>query len=327
MDVTPPRPADDAPPRPADDAPPHSADDAPPRAAGPVRALPHPAGPVRALPVVLAAAVVALQIAYPLVPIGPARDRLTVVIVAVFAAASVTHALLWRGPRFAAALVATTTLGGLAVEVVGVHTGWPFGSYRYTGSLGLQVLGVPVVVALAWTMMAYPAYVVSEVIGGGIVRRTLVGGWALAAWDLFLDPQMVREGHWQWQGSAWELAGIPLSNHLAWFAVATVMLAALRAATGLVPAHAATTGRSAGAATAADAATAGALDDRVPLTLYVWTFASSVLAHAVFFGLPMSALTGGVGMGVVVVALLRALRSAPPDRAGRREVRPVARRG
>lgn len=255
-------------------------------------------GVPRAVPVALAGVAIALQIAYPLVAPGSGRDRLSVVIVIVFAGAALSHALVWRGPRFAATLFVTTTLGGLAIEIVGVSTGLPFGEYRYLDSLGARIMGVPVVVALAWTMMAYPAYVVSEIIGGGAVRRTVVGGWALAAWDLFLDPQMVQEGHWEWQTGGWELAGIPVSNYAAWFAVATVMMLALRVLSE---------------------PTAARVDDRVPLVLYGWTYASSVLAHAVFFGLPTSALTGGIGMGVVVFALARALR-AGGDRSPARAV-------
>jgi uncharacterized membrane protein len=243
-----------------------------------------PAAPSRALPVALAATVVALQIAYPLVTPGPARDRLTMAIVVVFAAASLTHALVWRGTRFATTLFVTTALGGLLIEAIGVGTGAPFGQYRYRDSLGVQVLGVPVVVALAWTMMAYPAYAVSEVLDGGRLRRALIGGWALAAWDLFLDPQMVQEGHWQWRDAGPDLAGIPLSNHLAWFVVASAMMLVLHS----------------------QRIRGGSVDDRVPLALYGWTFASSVLAHAAFFGLPVSAVTGDIGMGVVILALGRA---------------------
>jgi uncharacterized membrane protein len=241
----------------------------------------------RLVPIALGATVVALQIAYPLIPQGPARDRLTVLIVLSFAAASLTHALVWRGAPFAAALFATTALGGMAIEVVGVSTGLPFGEYRYLDSLGAQLLGVPLVVALAWTMMAYPAYVVSEVIGGSLLRRSIVGGWALASWDLFLDPQMVQAGHWEWATTGPALAGIPVTNYAAWFAVATVMMLLLRALAPTAPM---------------------VTDDRVPLALYVWTWTSSVMAHAVFFGLPVSAVVGGIGMGVVVLALARSRR-------------------
>ena len=52
--------------------------------------------------------------------------------------------------------------------------------------------------------------------------------------------------------------------------------------------------------------------DGVPVTVYTWTYLSSVMANAVFFGRPWVSLLGAVLMGVVAVPLgvhlLRALR-------------------
>lgn len=49
--------------------------------------------------------------------------------------------------------------------------------------------------------------------------------------------------------------------------------------------------------------------------LYLWTYAASVLAHAVFLRLPASAVWGGIGMAVaaapLAVTLLRARRRVP----------------
>ena len=56
--------------------------------------------------------------------------------------------------------------------------------------------GVPLIVPLAWTMMAYPALLVGRRIGAPV----LAGAAALASWDLFLDPQMVAAGHWHFTG-------------------------------------------------------------------------------------------------------------------------------
>ncbi len=56
--------------------------------------------------------------------------------------------------------------------------------------------------------------------------------------------------------------------------------------------------------TAAAAPFAGA-DDRVPLALYLWTYASSLLAAAAFFHQPGAALAGGLVMGVPVALLAR----------------------
>lgn len=249
--------------------------------------------PGRALPpgvvasAVLAVGVVASQIAYPRVTPGPDRAALTIVIVVVFFAASLLHAAVSRGWRFSALLVAVTAGGGLLVEAVGVRTGVPFGAYAYNDTLGATLLGVPVVIPLAWTMMGYPALLVGARIAGSRAGAVLAGGAALAAWDLFLDPQMVAAGHWTWAGTSGpELLGVPVVNFAGWFVVATAMMALLWWSGGRHIQRG---------------------DDMVPLALYLWTYVSSIVAHAVYLDLPGSAVAGGVGMGVVVALLGRAM--------------------
>lgn len=237
------------------------------------------------VPLGLAAATVLLQVAYPLVE-GHPRDVLTVVTVVVFFTASATHAALSRGPGWAAAMVAATTGIGLLAESIGTRTGLPFGDYSYAGSLGWQLLGVPVVVPLAWSMMAYPCLLAGQLLARSAWSAALAGGAMLAAWDLFLDPQMVAAGHWTWADPTPALPGvpgIPVGNFAGWLVVAVVLMAALQ----LLPRRAA--------------------DDRAPRLLLGWTYASSVLANAVFFGRPGVALVGGIGMGVTVVPWLRRL--------------------
>ena len=251
-------------------------------------AAPHVARRPRAaaVPVVLAATAVLLQVAYPLVH-GDPRDVLTVVTVAFFAAASVSHAAVHRGPGWAAAYTALTAGTGLVAEAVGTATGFPFGEYSYSDSLGWQLLDVPVVVPLAWAMFGYPCLLVGQRLARTPLGATAVGAWALASWDLFLDPQMVEAGHWTWADVQLSLPGspeVPVSNLLGWVLVAGVMVGLLQ----LLPRR--------------DA------DDRVPAALFLWTYASSVLAFAVFFGRPLVALVGGVGMGLVAVPYALSLR-------------------
>lgn len=240
----------------------------------------------RRIPVVLAGLTVLLQIAYPLVS-GEARDKLTVVTVVVFFLASTSHALLHRGVRWTAAYVLVTVGTGLLAEAVGTATGVPFGQYDYADSLGATLLGVPVVIPLAWAMFAYPCLLVGQRLARTPVGAAAVGGAALASWDLFLDPQMVQAGHWRFtdvQVSLPGVPGIPLSNYLGWLLVAVVMVGVLQLL-----------GRR-------DA------DDRLPAALFLWTYVSSVLANAVFFGRPAVALVGGVGMGLVAVPYAVSLR-------------------
>jgi uncharacterized membrane protein len=244
--------------------------------------------------VALAAATVLAQIAYPLVG-GDARDALTVATVVLFALASLAHALVSRGPRTAAVLLAAGGGGGLVAEAVGVATGVPFGRYDYAGTLGPTVLGVPLVIPLAWIMMAWPAWLVALRLtrGRGRATRVAVGAVALASWDLFLDPQMVDAGHWRWADPVPSLPGVPtvpLTNYAGWLLVAAVLMLLLDA---LLPAP-------------------EPADDAVPYALYLWTYASSLLAHAAFFGLPASAFWGGLGMGLVAVPLLLTVRRREP---------------
>jgi putative membrane protein len=250
----------------------------------------HPAAPVRSfaarVPVALAALTVLLQIGYPLTD-GQVRTALTVLTVVVFAAATLTHAAVHRGLRWAAAYALVTAGTGLLAESVGTATGFPFGAYEYTGTLGPELLGVPVVIPLAWAMFAYPCLLVGQSLTRSRLGAALVGGWALASWDLFLDPQMVEAGHWVWVDVTTSLPGspdVPVSNYLGWVLVGVLMVGLLQA----LPRR--------------DA------DDRVPAALFLWTYASSVLAFAVFFGRPVVALVGGLGMGLVAVPYALHLR-------------------
>ncbi|MFG1923899.1 carotenoid biosynthesis protein [Cryptosporangium sp. NPDC048952] len=246
------------------------------------------------VPVVLVGLTVLAQIAYPLVS-GSARNVLTMVTVALGFAAAVTHAAVTRGVRVAAVLVVVTAGGGLVVEALGTATGFPFGAYAYADSLGSKLLGVPWVIPLAWTMMAWPAWLVAGRLASGWAR-VAVSGWALASWDLFLDPQMVDAGHWTWSSPGAGLPGvpgIPISNYVGWVLVAVVMSGLLRLFLG-----------------------EGDAGPVAPMFgFYLWTYASSVLAHVAFFGLPASAAWGALGMGVVAlplaVSLTRTTRPAP----------------
>ncbi|MEU8182702.1 carotenoid biosynthesis protein [Micromonospora sp. NPDC049047] len=281
----------------------------------------------------LLAVLVLAQICYPLTT-GATRAGLTVATVVLGWLLSVGHALLSRGPRVAAALVAVATGGGFAIEAIGVATGVPFGSYDYSGELGPKLAGVPLIIPLAWTWMAWPAWLAAVRLTGGAsqadddanssgatngggasrtgrggsaaglwVRRIALATVGLAAWDLFLDPQMVAEGYWRWRdvtAALPGLAGIPVSNYLGWLLFAVLMMSALRPLAGPAAAH---TDRR----------------DAPMVALYLWTYFSSILAHAVFLDLPASALWGAAGMSVTAVPLAVTLVRARRGRDSRRE--------
>ena len=112
---------------------------------------------------------------------------------------------------------------GWAVEYLGSHTGFPFGRYHYTNRLWPQLGHVPLLIPVAWLMMLPPAWAIGQAIAGGH-RLLFIGasGLAFAAWDLFLDPQMVSWRLWVWDQHGGYF-GIPWINYLGWFGTAAAI--------------------------------------------------------------------------------------------------------
>ena len=240
--------------------------------------------------VVLAALLVATQLVYPQVPDGWVMP-MTALTVWLFLGASVAAAWSRSGPRYALCLAGLAFLVGLASEILGVHTGFPFSAYAYTDALQPQVAGVPIVIPMAWAMMAYPAWRVGELIGTSPLTRALVAAGALTAWDVALDPQMVGLGIWEWpNGGAYH--GIPLVNFAGWFGVGVVLFGwwalAERGRGGVAPRD--------------------RLVDALGPLLYAWTWVGETVAHGLFFEGWGVAAASFVAMGLFAVPALLRLR-------------------
>ena len=114
-------------------------------------------------------------------------------------------------------------LGSYLVEYVGVTYGVPFGQYRYTGTLGLQLGGaVPLAIPFAW-LMVVPGAVMTV----ARLRRTalVVPLAALLAMllDLLIEPVAAYViDYWQWIETG-PYYGIPTTNFLAWGGTALVL--------------------------------------------------------------------------------------------------------
>lgn len=227
-------------------------------------------------------AVIGAQIAYPLTE-GERLRQLTIATVLTAAIAVTLQAWSTLGLRYAATYFAVTALFAWGVETVGVNTGWPFGEYAYSDSLGPTIAGVPYLVPLAWVMMAHPVLAAAR----RVSRRwtAFIAGFGLMAWDFFLDPMMVQAGHWSWkqtEPALWGIPGIPLSNFAGWLLSGIVLMAILHA---VLP-----TERRNPPETSAHTA-----------TFLIWAYASSVIGSLVFFDRASVALVGGIAMGLLVI--------------------------
>jgi uncharacterized membrane protein len=138
-------------------------------------------------------------------------------------------------------LFAITAIIGFGVEVLGANTGFLFGKYSYGVNLGTKVIGVPIVVPLVWFVIVFIAFslVFPRTAGSTnprgspskirtILPLILLAAFGAVAWDFLVDPlfSSSQYGYWTWQisPSTPQLSGVPLTNFIGWFVVATGML-------------------------------------------------------------------------------------------------------
>ncbi len=229
-------------------------------------------------------ALVAAQLAYGRLP-GRRAPAATRGIVGLMLATSAAEAMAARRPGRGLALTAAGGGVGFLSEVVGVASGRPFGHYRYTDRLGPRVAGVPLLAAAAWAMLARPAWVVAGLLTRRRPARIALAAGALTAWDVFLDPRMVREGYWEWPGGG-RYEGVPASNFLGWFVTAAGVFAVYAAVDG-------------------DDVKRG---DDGALALYLWTWVGEAVANAALWRRPRVAAAGTLAMGAFALPAVIARR-------------------
>ena len=150
------------------------------------------------------------------------------------------------GWPLAITLAAAASALALGAELAGTSIGLPFGDYSYSGLLGYRILGlVPFPIPLSWFYMLTGSLVIVARLSRpgsrpSSWRWALGAGALMVAWDLSMDPAMVKTAHWFWGSGAmfrdaglpaWlesfftadAFYGMPLSNWLGWFLTATLI--------------------------------------------------------------------------------------------------------
>ncbi len=244
-------------------------------------------GPLRGQPANVAGLVAfaVMALAQIWIPLTHARAGPTVIVVVAAATAALGFTITAWGLSRAVLALVWIAAATLVVERVGVGTGWPFGRYRYTGVLQPEIWHVPVIVPLAWFALGLPAREVASRLVVGRLARIVVAACALTAWDLFLDPQMVREGYWRWSGQGiWR--SVPLSNFAGWLVVSFGILAVVDLIAPPGP-----------------STEAGLF----LVAVYTWWAVMETIGFVVFFGDPVIGLVGGLAMGVPTALVSRRL--------------------
>lgn len=98
-----------------------------------------------------------------------------------------------------------------SMEAMGVATGKIFGAYHYGSNMHLKVLGVPLVIAFNWLVLALAV--------NGLVLKffsnkwvvSLFSGLLISCYDFFIEPVAINLDYWKWVN-----VDVPVQNYIAW---------------------------------------------------------------------------------------------------------------
>jgi len=250
--------------------------------------------------------------------IGYAWGGQTTVVIG--ALAGIFHAMGKLGTRTALTIFGVSFGVSLGAELLGTATGLPFGVYSYTSLLGYKILDlVPFNIPTSWFYMLYASIAICGRLlpakddGASRWYWALMAGLVLTAWDVSMDPAMVKTQHWVWDipdlSSASALSqfigremfyGMPLTNWLGWL-VTGIIVARLMLA--IVP---------------PSAWARQVSSSRFPLVLYA---VNGLLPIAICFrqNMPWAGVLGFLAMAIPVALAIRAGSPVPADSRPTRE--------
>jgi uncharacterized membrane protein len=114
-------------------------------------------------------------------------------------------------------------------EQLSLRTGFPFGHYYFTQVMGPKVLGLPLLLVLAYLGIGYCAWVLGLLLlgypdrplaGVGLVGLPLLASLLMLAWDLSMEADWSTvDRAWVWRDGG-SFYGVPLSNFLGWYVTA-----------------------------------------------------------------------------------------------------------
>ncbi len=111
-------------------------------------------------------------------------------------------------------------------ENLSVHTGFPFGFYNYSPTLGL--LTVPLIIVFGYFSVGYLSWMLSHVLTGQYMKKLegkqifivpFIAAFLMVMWDLTIDPiSSTLQGLWVWTTPG-AYFGVPISNFAGWLFV------------------------------------------------------------------------------------------------------------
>jgi putative membrane protein len=115
-------------------------------------------------------------------------------------------------------------ISGYCIEVVGVKTGFIFGSYIYGNALGIKLFETPLLIGINWLFLTYTAISITEKLNIKKWLALFVAPTFMLAYDIVLEQVAPKMDMWSWHNSE-----VPLRNYIAWYIIAFSFVLILKA--------------------------------------------------------------------------------------------------
>lgn len=107
---------------------------------------------------------------------------------------------------------------GFGIEVIGIKTGFPFGSYQYGNNLGSKLWGTPLLIGVNWWLLSLASISIARLISNKFWLKTLLAALLMLLLDFIIEPVAPKLDYW-----AFSSLEVPWNNYAAWFAIGAVV--------------------------------------------------------------------------------------------------------
>jgi len=114
-------------------------------------------------------------------------------------------------------LFAILFTAGMLVEMIGVATGIPFGSYSYGENMGWKLLGVPLLIGCNWAVLVFVTASMVNRFFKNKWLKAFLGASLMIVLDLPMEVLAPKFDFWTFPD------GAPLINYFSWFTTAFFM--------------------------------------------------------------------------------------------------------
>jgi bisanhydrobacterioruberin hydratase len=149
-------------------------------------------------------------------PITPSMSLISMFFIVILALPSFYALVVYtKNKRGVVALIVLSFLAYI-IETSAIKTGFPYGSFTYNNTLGLQLFWVtPITVPFAWVPLVVGSYFLAKRVSNSTVELLVTATIVLVVTDLILDPGAVALGFWAYSGESF-FYDVPLSNFVGW---------------------------------------------------------------------------------------------------------------